>query len=95
MSCLASSTDEKDQIANRENFEEYDKDKDGKLDRKEMAEWVVPSNDESATDEAGHLIEETDTNDDGKLSKEEILAKHELWVGSSATAYGKGLHNEL
>ena len=88
-------TDEKDQLANKENFAEFDKDKDGKLDKKEMEAWIVPSSDESAIDEAGHLIDETDTDSDGKLSKEEVLAKHDLWVGSSATAYGKGLHDEL
>ena len=93
--CIVSTEDEKDQIANKENFEEYDKDKDGKLDKEEMAAWIVPGNDDSAADEAGHLIEESDTNDDGKLSKDEIVTKHELWVGSSATSYGKGLHDEL
>jgi len=46
---------------------------------------------EVTTEEAEHLIAETDSNGDGKLSSDEILAQHELWVGSEATDYGNML----
>ena len=37
---------------------------------------------ETASDEAKHLIAESDADKDGKLTFAEILEKFELWVGS-------------
>lgn len=72
----------------RENFAGFDKNGDDKLDREEIKAWVIPDNMETAEEECEHLMQETDTNHDGKLSREEILNASEAWVGSSATDYG-------
>ena len=47
--------------------------------------------------EAKHLIYESDTDGDSKLSKEEILANYDLFVGSQATDFGEALtrHDEF
>ena len=47
--------------------------------------------------EAKHLIYESDTNGDSKLSKDEILANYDLFVGSQATDFGEALtrHDEF
>ena len=37
---------------------------------------------ETASEEAKHLITETDDNKDGILSFKEIMNKYEMWVGS-------------
>ena len=55
----------------------------------------VPDVQQTAYDEAGHLFSQTDDNNDGKLSIAEIVAKHEVWVGSEATGYGEHLRDEL
>ena len=57
--------------------------------------WMIPDYEGAAEDEADHLIEESDLDGDGKLLRQEILDKYELWVGSSATNYGRSLHEEL
>ena len=46
-----------------------------------------------AKEEAQHLFSETDTNKDMKLSYTEIVDKHQLWVGSQATDYGRQMHD--
>ena len=79
--------------ANSEHFAKYDTDKDGLLDLKEMTPWIVPSAEPEADTEAVHLIKETDTDNDGKLSRAEILSKIEMWGGSSITTTGN--HDEL
>ena len=47
--------------------------------------------------EAKHLIYESDTDGDSKLSKDEILANYDLFVGSQATDFGEALtrHDEF
>ena len=75
-------------LVDTENFMEYDLNGDQRLDELEIARMSVPSQDPAAEMEAEHLIEHTDTNNDGKLSKQEILEQSEAWVGSSATNYG-------
>jgi Ca2+-binding EF-hand superfamily protein len=84
-------------LVDRENFESYDLNKDGKLDRAEIQAWVLPDQRVIAEDEALHLIAETDRDRDSVLSQQEILDRHDLWVGSAATDYGDGLlyHDEL
>ncbi|CAH8639984.1 unnamed protein product [Schistosoma rodhaini] len=80
-------------IIERENFKNYDINGDGKLDPNEMALWVTPGFDKTATDETEHLFNETDKDKDGSLTKEEVLNQHDLWVGSQATDYGRHLEN--
>lgn len=78
--------------------EEYDKNKDGKLDKDEVKLWILPETDHMmAQEEARHLITTADENKDGKLSEEEIVNNHETFVGSEATDYGRALpkHDEL
>lgn len=83
------------EIVDIENFHAFDSDGDGKLDQGEVKTWMIPDYDSAAEDEAKHLIEHSDLDGDGKLLRQEILDKHEIWVGSSATDYGKLLHEEL
>ena len=47
--------------------------------------------------ETKHLISEADGNADGVLTKEEIVEKHDLFVGSQATDFGDILlrHDEF
>ena len=47
---------------------------------------------EEAEEEAEHLLEQGDGNEDGKLSEDEIVDKHEMFVGSQVTDYGRHLH---
>ena len=85
---------EKDEEANKDHFDKFDKNKDGFLDREEIRPWILPENDDEARNEADHLISQTDHNRDGKMSMEEILEKVTVWGGSAATTY-KGNHDEL
>nr|XP_002122894.2 reticulocalbin-2-like [Ciona intestinalis] len=78
--------------------EDLDLDKDGLLKGEEVVMMVATDNFKEAEDEADHLIEETDEDQDGKLSPDEIVNNHELWVESDATDYGRQLmlnHDEL
>lgn len=81
-------------IVDRENFNNYDTDRDGKLDRQEIHGWTLPDRRVMADEEAWHLIQQTDTNGDNRLSVDEILDRHDLWVGSAATDYGQSLHHD-
>ncbi|KAE9548993.1 hypothetical protein FO519_007797 [Halicephalobus sp. NKZ332] len=77
---------------------DYDKDRDGFLEGKELKEWLVPDIRIDAAKEAEHLIEGSDSNRDGKLSVDEIVEAYNLFVGSEATNYGEhmlNLHEEL
>ncbi|XP_072138882.1 reticulocalbin-2 [Mobula birostris] len=82
-------TVEKDRFEN-----DYDIDKDGKLNKEELLLWIVPNNQDIAQDEAEHLIKEMDTNGDKKLTEGEILANQELFLNSEATDYGSQLHDK-
>ena len=75
----------------REQFREYDKDGNGFLGKEEIQSWTIPDTEEIAEEEVNHLFSESDADKDGRLSQEEIVAQHDLWVGSSATAYGDHL----
>jgi len=82
----------------REQFTEFrDKSKDGKMDPEEVKDWILPPDYDHVSSEAKHLVTESDTNGDGKISKEEMVEKYDLFVGSQATDFGeifKG-HEEL
>ncbi|XP_068193869.1 reticulocalbin-3 isoform X1 [Antennarius striatus] len=83
----------------RKHFLEFrDSNKDGYLDAGEVATWILPGEVDHADTEAKHLIHETDTDKDQKLTKKEILANWNMFVGSQATNYGEDLtksHDEL
>ncbi|XP_067654340.1 calumenin-B-like isoform X4 [Haliotis asinina] len=82
----------------REQFNTYrDKNKDGKMDGEEVREWILPTDYDHSRAETKHLIHEADADKDGKLTKEEILEKYDLFVGSQATDFGEALtrHDEF
>ncbi|ERE84649.1 calumenin [Cricetulus griseus] len=57
-----------------EQFVEFrDKNRDGKMDKEETKDWILPSDYDHAEAEARHLVYESDQNKDGKLTKEEIV----------------------
>lgn len=87
-----SSGDKEWEIVEKERFEEYDTNKDGLLDKKEIRPWVLEDTLEEAKEEADHLIQEADKDEDGKLSETEIVDAHQEFVGSQATDYGRHLH---
>ncbi|XP_063697235.1 calumenin-B isoform X1 [Culicoides brevitarsis] len=74
-----------------------DKDKDGLMDTEEVKEWIIPTDFDHAEAEARHLIYEADADSDEKLTKEEVLEKYDLFVGSQATDFGDVLvrHDEF
>lgn len=46
-----------------------------------------------ATDEVNHLFAAADSDQDDRLSYDEIIDNHDLFVGSEATDYGDHLQN--
>lgn len=46
-----------------------------------------------ASDEVDHLFASADNDHDDRLSYDEIVDNHDLFVGSEATDYGDHLHN--
>lgn len=50
-------------------------------------------NSDVATDEVNHLFAASDNDGDERLSYEEIIDNHDLFVGSEATDYGDHLQN--
>ncbi|XP_049977394.1 reticulocalbin-3 isoform X3 [Alexandromys fortis] len=83
----------------RQQFRDFrDLNKDGKLDGSEVGYWVLPPSQDQPLVEANHLLHESDTDKDGRLSKAEILSNWNMFVGSQATNYGEDLtrhHDEL
>lgn len=76
----------------REMFnEQRDKDKDGKLNKDEMRDWIMPVGFDHAEAEARHLVGIADDDKDGKLSVNEVLDHYDTFVGSQATDYGEQL----
>lgn len=74
------------------NFEELDKDKDGKLTPEELRPWALPDNNDAADEEVEHLMNLCDGDKDGHLSIDEIVAKEDEFLRSTATDYGRTLH---
>ncbi|KAM9334788.1 calumenin-A [Symphorus nematophorus] len=82
----------------RQQFKEFrDKNHDGKMDKEETLDWILPSDYDHAEAEAKHLLHESDANQDGKLTKQEILEKYDVFVGSQVTDFGEALllHDEF
>jgi hypothetical protein len=81
-------------VGEKERYDtDLDKNKDGSLDDAEIIGWIIPDNSEIATDEVNHLFAGSDEDVDGKLSVDEILNNHDLFVGSEATDYGEHLQD--
>lgn len=91
--------DEPEWVKNeKEQFSMYrDKDGDGYLGFDEVKAWITPPDFDHAEAESRHLIFEADTDADQKLTKEEILDRYDLFVGSQATDFGEALarHDEF
>ncbi|XP_048847482.1 reticulocalbin-3 isoform X1 [Brienomyrus brachyistius] len=83
----------------KNHFVEFrDINKDGFLDAAEVSKWILPGEVDHADNEAQHLIHETDADKDDRITKQEILANWNMFVGSQATNYGEDLtkkHDEL
>ncbi|KAI5732537.1 hypothetical protein M8J76_001438 [Diaphorina citri] len=82
----------------KEQFAMYrDKNGDGFMDEEEVKNWILPPDFDHSDAEARHLIYESDSDADQKLTKDEILAKYDLFVGSQATDFGEALvrHDEF
>ncbi|KAM8940493.1 reticulocalbin-1 isoform 2-T2 [Pelodytes ibericus] len=83
----------------REQFADFrDLNKDGKMDKDEIRNWILPQDYDHAQAEARHLIYESDKDKDKLLTKDEILENWNMFVGSQATNYGEDLtrnHDEL
>ncbi|KAF6079229.1 reticulocalbin 3 [Phyllostomus discolor] len=72
----------------RDQFRDFrDLNKDGHLDGREVGHWVLPPAQDQPLVEANHLLHESDTDKDGRLSKAEILGNWNMFVGSQATNY--------
>ena len=57
-------SDEPDWLqSERDNFKSWDVDGDGRLNRKELTSWVVPTHYDPYESEAAHLIHDVDTNE--------------------------------
>lgn len=67
------------------------------MDLEEVKNWIIPPDFDHAEAEARHLIYEADGDTDEKLTKDEILNKYDLFVGSQATDFGEALarHDEF
>jgi len=65
-----------------------DKDGDGFLNFKEVQDWIMPDDFDLPLVEAHHLITTVDSDDDNLLTKDEILERYDVFVGSTATRYG-------
>lgn len=63
----------------------------------QVKQWILPDDYDHAEAESNHLIHNSDANGDGKLSKEEVLDKYDVFVGSQATDFGEALvkHDEF
>lgn len=82
----------------RETFANFrDKDHDGYMNNDEVRDWIIPPDFDHSEAEARHLIYEADSDADSKLTKDEILEKYDLFVGSQATDFGEALtrHDEF
>ncbi|XP_015596985.1 calumenin [Cephus cinctus] len=82
----------------KEQFSSYrDKDGDGFMNNEEVKNWIIPADFDHAEAESRHLIYEADTDADQKLTKDEILEKYDIFVGSQATDFGEALarHDEF
>ena len=55
------------------------------MDLEEVRAWIVPPDYDHSEAEAKHLVFEADEDHDNMLTKEEILEKYDLFVGSQVS----------
>lgn len=72
-----------------------DLDADGKVSVDELKLYVDPKNPNHAKGEARNLIDLVDSDKDGALSLEEVLAGKEIILGSKMVHTGQSLHDEF
>ncbi|KFO80349.1 Reticulocalbin-3, partial [Cuculus canorus] len=75
-----------------------DRDGDGRLNPEEVGYWLRPPTAGWALPMHPNLLHHANRSGDGLLSRAEVLASWELFVGSRATTYGEDLgrpHDEL
>ena len=77
-----------------------DKNNDGKLDVKELVDWLHPKDYCAIRTDVENLFDEVDKDKDGFLSFEEVLKKYDVFYYSKSTMYGQELeevkfHDEL
>merc|ERR1740129_2566780 len=85
------------------NVDEYigdmyrDRNGDGVMDLEEVKAWIIPPDYDHSEAEAKHLLFEADIDHDNLLTKDEILEKYDIFVGSQATDFGEALtdHDEF
>jgi Ca2+-binding EF-hand superfamily protein len=65
---------------------------DGTADLTEFANFLDPTNEQHAMDEASYLLSQADANNDDKLSLNEILSLPDLFAGSSLTDSAYRIH---
>ncbi|CAG0918252.1 unnamed protein product [Notodromas monacha] len=73
---------------------QHDRDRDGVLKEAEIADWLLPDNEDIAKEETSHLFAYADENHDDILSLDEIVKHHEVFVGSEATDFGEHLSED-
>ncbi|CAH8618365.1 unnamed protein product [Schistosoma mattheei] len=78
-----------------EQFSNLDVDKNDILILDELRPWLLPSLKAAAKSEATRLMDLTDSNHDGKLTLEEILAKSHSWKDSQVVKHARSLWDEL
>ncbi|XP_055377824.1 45 kDa calcium-binding protein isoform X2 [Condylostylus longicornis] len=68
---------------------------DGKADREELLNYVNPKHPRYALQEAGTLVNLTDTNKDGKLTLDEILTNSKIFMASKMVDTANSFHEEF
>ncbi|TGZ71492.1 hypothetical protein CRM22_002611 [Opisthorchis felineus] len=68
-----------------------DLDKNGSLDQQEIGEWLFPEDYDEVDAEVLHLLLYLDANQDGALTRSEVLQDLHLFLRSQVTNFGKAL----
>jgi len=87
----------------RDRFAEKDRDKnqDGRLDEEEITNWLFPDPKIHLRKEVDHMFKEADINNDGRITKDDMLAKWEVFANGSTGSthfsdiFNGGRHDEL
>ena len=70
-------------VSERDQFSKFrDRDGDGTMDLEEVKAWIIPPDYDHSEAEAKHLVFEADIDHDNRLTKDEILEKYDIFVGS-------------
>ena len=78
-------------------FAAFDLNNNSFIDGDELLLWIQADNGEIAVDEAAHLMDSADVDQDDRLSLQEVVDAMEEFLESDATEYGEMLrfHDEL